>query len=51
MTLIVILFLVKQARLSLPGKTNCTELAFALIHMDIWGPYNIPTHMEPIVDD
>ena len=48
--------LAKQKRLSFPVNNNMFSSAFDLIHVDVWGPYSIPTHdgykyFLTIVDD
>ena len=46
----------KQKRLSFPFNNYMCSSAFDLIHVDVWGPYSIPTHdgnkyFLTIVDD
>lgn len=47
----------KQTRLSFPTKrSSSSTLAFQLVHMDVWGPFNTPTYngekyFLTIVDD
>ena len=40
----IVCHLAKQKRLSFPFNSNMFSSAFYLIHVDIWGPYSIPTH-------
>ena len=52
----IVCHLAKQKRLSFPFNSNMFSSAFYLIHVDIWGPYSIPTHdgykyFLTIVDD
>ncbi|CAN1791212.1 Retrovirus-related Pol polyprotein from transposon TNT 1-94 [Linum perenne] len=35
--------LAKQKRLKFPVSASYAQTAFALIHIDIWGPYSVPT--------
>lgn len=35
--------LAKQPRLSFPISNSKTSMSFELVHMDLWGPYKIPT--------
>ncbi|XP_019233596.1 PREDICTED: uncharacterized protein LOC109214159 [Nicotiana attenuata] len=46
----------RQERLPFPQKTNTTNKIFELLHIDLWGPYHVPTHDKykyfmTIVDD
>jgi transposase InsO family protein len=46
----------KQKKLSFPDSTSCATTPFSLLHMDIWGPYRVPTlhnqcYFLTIVDD
>ena len=34
----------RQSILSFPPKTHTTTSIFELLHVDIWGPYQTPTH-------
>ena len=34
----------RQSRLPFPPKTHTTTDIFELLHIDIWGPYQTPTH-------
>ncbi|KAL4376249.1 hypothetical protein GQ457_02G000200 [Hibiscus cannabinus] len=48
--------LAKQPRLSFPLSTSKTSNPFDLLHLDLWGPYRVPTHQGQrffltIVDD
>ena len=48
--------LAKQKRLSFPSSENIYSSAFELLHVDIWGPFHVPTIDEykyffTIVDD
>ena len=48
--------LAKQKRLSYPSHNNVCDTAFALIHMDIWGPFSVCTtegyrYFLTLVDD
>ena len=36
--------LAKQKHLYFPINNNVYSSAFDLIHVDVWGPYSIPTH-------
>ncbi|XP_019238179.1 PREDICTED: uncharacterized protein LOC109218281 [Nicotiana attenuata] len=46
----------RQERLPFPQKTSTTNKIFELLHVDLWGPYHVPTHDKhkyfiTIVDD
>nr|XP_016473755.1 PREDICTED: uncharacterized protein LOC107795603 [Nicotiana tabacum] len=46
----------RQERLPFPQKTSTTNRIFELLHVDLWGPYHVPTHDRhkyfiTIVDD
>ena len=46
----------KQKKLSFPDSTSCATTPFSLLHMDIWGPFKVPTlhnhrYFLTIVDD
>ncbi|XP_019231603.1 PREDICTED: uncharacterized protein LOC109212417 [Nicotiana attenuata] len=46
----------RQERLYFPQKTNTTNKILELLHIDLWGPYHVPTHEKykyfmTIVDD
>lgn len=48
--------LAKQTRLSFPISASKTSKCFELVHMDLWGPYKVPTfdkkyYFLTIVDD
>lgn len=48
--------LAKQKQLSFPFNNNLCSIPFALINLDVWGPYSISTHdgfkyFLTIVDD
>ncbi|KAG7574150.1 Integrase catalytic core [Arabidopsis suecica] len=48
--------LAKQKHLPFPSKNNVCDSAFDLVHIDIWGPFNVPTpdgyrYFLTIVDD
>lgn len=48
--------LAKQHRLPFPHSTSMSSLPFQLLHVDIWGPFKIPTRdrnrfFVTIVDD
>ena len=34
--------LAKQKKLPFPSSQHVVDCAFALIHIDIWGPFSIP---------
>ncbi|XP_075104166.1 uncharacterized protein LOC142178474 [Nicotiana tabacum] len=34
----------RQERLPFPQKTSVSNKIFELLHVDLWGPYHIPTH-------
>ena len=40
----IVCSLEKEERLSFPFNNNMCTSAFDLIHVDVWGPYSIPTH-------
>ncbi|XP_019260138.1 PREDICTED: uncharacterized protein LOC109238158 [Nicotiana attenuata] len=46
----------RQERLPFPQKTSTSNRIFELLHVDLWGPYHVPTHDKhkyfiTIVDD
>jgi hypothetical protein len=48
--------LARQCRLSFPIRSSVSTSVFALIHVDIWGPFSIPSingssYFLTIVDD
>ncbi|CAN1217084.1 Retrovirus-related Pol polyprotein from transposon TNT 1-94 [Linum perenne] len=48
--------LAKQKRLAFPLSQSCAKTCFDLVHMDIWGPYSVPTlngqrYFLTVVDD
>ena len=48
--------LAKQKKLSFPSKNNICDNAFDLLHIDVWGPFAVPTtegykYFLTIVDD
>ncbi|KAH0715981.1 hypothetical protein KY285_008848 [Solanum tuberosum] len=40
----VICPMARQTRIPFPESTTSTTKAFELLHIDLWGPYHIPTH-------
>lgn len=42
--LYIICHMVRQARLPFPLKVTNTTVIFDLLHVDLWGPYHVPTH-------
>ena len=34
----------RQTRMSFPESVTTTSSIFELLHVDLWGPYNVPTH-------
>ncbi|XP_060198453.1 uncharacterized protein LOC132627238 [Lycium barbarum] len=48
--------LAKQHRLKFPSSTTTTNVVFELLHLDVWGPYKVPTYDKKhyfvtVVDD
>ena len=34
----------RKTRMPFPESTSTTTTIFELLHVDLWGPYHIPTH-------
>jgi len=34
----------RQTRMPFPDSTTTTTKVFELLHIDLWGPYHVPTH-------
>ena len=34
----------RQTKLPFPPKTHTTSKLFELLHVDLWGPYHVPTY-------